>query len=99
MSKEERIFKFAEKLPDCSKCIHYEEIDRYHYTCKYIRGGKTFFQSDSTDTAYECRYYKEAEPFISELRENPRFLPELGSYEGFIMPHVETCPVCDGKGK
>lgn len=53
------IVNFAEKLPDCSKCVHYEEIDKYHYTCKYIREGKTRFVSDSTDTAEDCKYYKE----------------------------------------
>lgn len=43
----------------CDKCKFYEPKDKYTYDCKFMRSGKTSFQSDSTDTAECCKYYKE----------------------------------------
>ena len=42
---------------ECGKCEYCEEGE-INYDCKYLRQKKVYFQSDGSDTAEQCKYYK-----------------------------------------
>ena len=46
------------KYKDCGECKYFEDKGKGNYDCKYLRQKKTYFCSDGSDTAEECKYYE-----------------------------------------
>ena len=50
---------------ECSKCIHFKQLEDEEYTCKYLKEESVHFCGDSVATAESCDYYKEKQEVSS----------------------------------
>lgn len=49
------------KYKDCGDCKHFVDKGNDRYTYVHLDNKDVMFQSDSTDTADECKYFKSKE--------------------------------------